>query len=193
LIAAFALAAIAATASLALSAGQLRRVRAAPSSGVVALVAAVRRAPPSERVAMTVRLARPGSWEAALASELADARSGDEAAEVIDAALSDLERGLVRVRGWSGAALRVGVLGGLLGGALAVIQGLWIVALAAAGLGALGALLAGFVGLRAGSLEAEQRRRADDLVTALVGGRAGPSPGVARGRRPALDRQAPDR
>ena len=163
-----------------LSTAHLARVRASPSGGAEPLIAALRRTPPGDRIALAFRLATPGSWEAHLAADVAASRDGDDLAIEIDSALADVEAGLVAVRGWSSTGLRIGLLGGLLGAAIVALDLRVGATIAAAAIGFTGAVVAGIVGGRAAALEAVQRRRADDLVTTLVGGRAG-GPPVKRG------------
>lgn len=180
-----AIALLAAAASVGLSAAHLARVRASPSEGAEALIAALRRAPPGDRIALAFRTAIPGSWEAHLAADIAASRDGDELAMEVDTALADVDAGLVAVRAWSATGLRIGLFGGLLGAAVAALDLRIGATVAAAALGLAGAVVAGIVGGRATALEAAQRRRADDLVTTLLGGRAGaPSIKRDRGRNP---------
>lgn len=167
------LAAAASASAVALALGHRRRVRSRPGPGADALLSALRRVPAGERATQVARMAPPGSWEADLASEVASARGGDALAVEVDAALGDLEAGLVAVRTWSATALRLGLLGGLLGAALAAMASALDAALVAAGIGAVGAVAAGALGRRTAADEIEQRRRADDLVSLLLGGRAG--------------------
>lgn len=144
----------------------------------------MRRTPPGTRASLARRESRPGTWERSLADELVEAPTGDAAAVALDAALADLDATLRSARGWSAAALRLALLGGLLGAATAAIRASLLGAAVAAVLGGAGAAASAFLGRRAAAAEAEQRRRADDLVTLLAGGRAGGT----SAERPALDR-----
>lgn len=187
-----AIAVTAAATAVVLAGAQRSRVAARPSPDASRLLASLRGVEATERAEHVAREARPGTWEAAIAAELASATTGEARAAEIDAALSDVEGSLVAVRGWSAAALRVGLLGGLLGGAIALADRSTTLALVSAVVGACSAVVAGVLGQRSEAMEQEQRRRADELVAALVGGRTGPPPGargVRRGTRgPALDR-----
>jgi hypothetical protein len=129
-------------------------------------------------------MASSASWEAALAAGIVDARSGEEAALAVDEALREADARLRGARGWSPAASRVALLGGLLGAAVSGIGGDLVAAMLAAALGAAGAGGAAALGRRASAEEKAQRRRADDLVALLIGGRAGGEPAT----RPVLDR-----
>lgn len=192
-LAAVAIAVGSAFAAVLLAVAQRRRVAARPSPDAARLLAGLRGVPLGERIGRAAREARPGSWEAAVAAELSSARNGEIRAAEIDAALADVEGSLVAVRGWSAAALRVGLLGGLLGGAIALADRSTLLALVSAVVGACSAAVAGILGQGSEAIEQQQRRLADELVAVLVGGRTGPPPGARAGARrgfrgPVLDR-----
>ena len=157
-----------------------RRVARSLSPDVSRTVEVLRGVPLEDRVAELASLAPPSSWEGELASELARAGHGAARAAALDDALADLEGQLQSVRGWSETALRVAILGGLLGASAGAIAAGLVEALAALSLGVVGAGFAAAFGRRARAFEAGHRRRADDLVTLLAGGRAG---GERRPRR----------
>jgi hypothetical protein len=115
----------------------------------------------------------PEGWERALRGEVAAASSGDERAEAIDAALADLDGRLRAARGMGAAALRLAVLGALLGATLSVAVGAFELAVGAAILGAGGALSAASLGRRARAVEARARGRADEIAAELAGGKVG--------------------
>ncbi len=168
-----------------------RRVARSLSPEIAGTVEALRGVPLEDRVAKLASLAPPSSWEGELASELARAGHGAARAAALDDALADLEGELQSVRGWSETALRLAVLGGLLGASAGAIAAGLVEALAALALGVVGAGLAAAFGRRARALEAGHRRRADDLVTLLAGGRAG---GERRAKRaPGPPRRGLDR
>ncbi len=183
---------LSAAAAVALAVAKHRRVLSRPSAGAPRLVASLRRAPIEDRLALARASAPPGSWEASLVAQLGAASDGDARALEVDAALAEVDGALIVVRGWSAAGLRVGLLGGLLGAALALLDGRNVAAVLSAVVGGLAAAFAGALGLRSDAHEVTQRRLVDELVGVLVGGRVGAArPGASVRRvptRPVLDR-----
>lgn len=153
----------------ALSLGQLRAIRAAPSPAAPRLLSLLKRAAAEERVSLAAREAAPGSWEGELARAVAASSSELERTDALSEAVGELAGQYAARARWSAAALRLEVLGGVLAAAWALIAGANEAAAASliASLVAAGGLAA--ADRRARELERDQRANADRLVELLLG------------------------
>jgi len=160
---------------------QLRDVAEWPSRDGRDLPAKLRKIDPNERLARAQALARPGSWEAKLAEDLAAAPSEVERVDAASEAVGDLAALYASRSRWAPAALRIQVAVGLLTAALLLAWGRWVEAVVAIGVAFVGGLVSHMVGEAAADRERRQRSLADEIVLLLV-------PEAAAGQRRARAR-----
>lgn len=128
----------------------------------------LRRAPPSERVALAREATSEATWEGRLVRAVAGADSSFEVGDTVNEAVNDLAASYSSRERWSAAALRIQVLGGVLMGAAGLIAGEHLAAGVALAVSFVGAGMLATLGRRAEVEEKERRRHVDSLVELLL-------------------------
>lgn len=169
-----------AAASALLAGAHLARVRTEVDGA--ALAATLKRVPVEERAAEASRRAPAGSWERALAEDVAASPEGPGLIAAVNDALADLEHRLVATAGWPDAALRLSIFGALLIAVATFLAGHREAILLVVGAGAVGAVASAELARRGRAVVARRKLAADALVAALVPGGAGPREPVRPGR-----------
>ncbi len=110
------------------------------------------------------------SWEGQLGDALETSTSPELKAAATNESLGDLALIFVAHGRWAPSAIRIDLLGGLLFGALSLIQGERLQAIIAVAVCAVGAAACAYLSSKASDTEKAQRKIADDLVEVLVPG-----------------------
>lgn len=159
-----------------------RAIAAAPSPAAADLVRRLRALKREDRLGAfgSSIIVPPDTWEGSLALGLRRAPDDRERIDVASEAVSALEERYSAGAAWSGSAVRIVLLFGLLLGTIGIATSIYLQAVLAFVVAGVGASVTHGLVASAASCERRQRETADDLVELMV---LGERPPGRRGRR----------